>query len=96
MPVRNKQGKIIGATQVLNKRGGAFNKEDETRLEAFVSQISVGIENAKLFDDVKNMQNYTESILASMTNAVITVDNDKIITTCNRSGFIWSALSDQK
>ncbi|HIF14759.1 MAG TPA: GAF domain-containing protein, partial [Bacteroidetes bacterium] len=86
MPVRNKQGKAIGVTQVLNKRGGAFNKEDEARLEAFVSQISVGIENAKLFDDVKNMKNYTESILASMTNAVITVDNDKVITTCNRAG----------
>ncbi len=86
MPVRNKQGKIIGVTQVLNKRGGTFNREDEARLEAFTSQISVGIENATLFDDVQNMKNYTESILASMKNAVITVNEDKIITTCNRAG----------
>ena len=35
MPVRNKTGKIIGVTQVLNKRGGTFNREDEARLEAF-------------------------------------------------------------
>ena len=86
MPVRNKTGKIIGVTQVLNKRGGTFNKEDEARLEAFTSQISVGIENAKLFDDVQNMKNYTESILASMKNSVITVNEDGIITTCNRAG----------
>ena len=86
MPVRNKQGKIIGVTQVLNKRGGTFNKEDEARLEAFTSQISVGIENATLFDDVQNMKKYTDSILASMKNAVITIDEEKTITTCNRSG----------
>ena len=86
MPVRNKTGKIIGVTQVLNKRGGSFNKEDEARLEAFTSQISVGIENATLFDDVQNMKNYTESILASMKNAVITINEDKQITTCNRAG----------
>ena len=86
MPVRNKTGKIIGVTQVLNKRGGTFNKEDEARLEAFTSQISVGIENAKLFDDVQNMKNYTESILASMKNSVITINEDGIITTCNRAG----------
>ena len=86
MPVRNKTGKIIGVTQVLNKRGGTFNREDEARLEAFTSQISVGIENAKLFDDVQNMKNYTESILASMKNAVITVNEDGNITTCNRAG----------
>ena len=46
----------------------------------------MGIENAKLFDDVQNMKNYTESILASMKNSVITINEDGIITTCNRAG----------
>ena len=91
MPVRNKTGKIIGVTQVLNKRGGTFNREDEARLEAFTSQISVGIENAKLFDDVQNMKNYTESILASMKNAVITVNEDGNITTMQSS---WTSFNE--
>ena len=59
MPVLNKEGKTIGVSQVLNKRGGAFNSEDEKRLGAFTSQISMGIENAKLFDDVQNQKNYS-------------------------------------
>ena len=63
MPVFNKEGKTIGVSQVLNKRGGSFNAEDEKRLAAFTSQISMGIENAKLFDDVQNQKNYSESIL---------------------------------
>ena len=54
VPVVNKQGKTIGVTQVLNKRGGPFTDEDEQRLRAFTAQISIALENAKLFDDVQN------------------------------------------
>ena len=31
MPVLNKEGKTIGVSQVLNKRGGSFNQEDERK-----------------------------------------------------------------
>ncbi|MBI4969184.1 MAG: GAF domain-containing protein [Rhodospirillales bacterium] len=86
VPVINKDGKGIGVTQVLNKRGGAFTAEDEARLKAFVSQISIGLENAKLFDDVQNIKNYNESILESMTNGVITLNEDGKIVTCNAAG----------
>ena len=86
MPVFNKEGKTIGVSQVLNKRGGSFNAEDEKRLAAFTSQISMGIENAKLFDDVQNQKNYSESILASMHDAVLTLDENSVIKTCNSAG----------
>ncbi len=97
MPVLNKEGKTIGVSQVLNKRGGSFNQEDEKRLAAFTSQISMGIENAKLFDDVQNQKNYSESILSSMHDAVITIDENKEVKTCNPAGlkiFKISVLSD--
>ncbi len=83
VPVVNKNGKIIGVTQVLNKRGGAFTSDDEARLKAFTSQISIGLENAKLFDDVENIKNYNESILESMSSGVITLNPDGMIVTCN-------------
>ncbi len=86
MPVLNKEGKTIGVSQVLNKRGGSFNAEDEKRLGAFTSQISMGIENAKLFDDVQNQKNYSESILSSMHDAVLTLDEHGVIKTCNSAG----------
>ena len=86
MPVLNKEGKTIGVSQVLNKRGGSFNSEDEKRLAAFTSQISMGIENAKLFDDVQNQKNYSESILSSMHDAVLTIDEHGVIKTCNTAG----------
>lgn len=85
-PVINKAGVVIGATQVLNKKGGSFNHEDEARLKAFTAQVSVALENAKLFDDVQNMKNYAESMLESMSNAVVTLNEDGVIQTCNAAG----------
>ncbi|MBW1781753.1 MAG: GAF domain-containing protein [Deltaproteobacteria bacterium] len=86
VPVINKAGKIIGVTQVLNKRGGPFTQEDESRLKAFTAQVSIALENAKLFDDVQNMKNYSEGMLESMSNGVITLNEDGKIVTCNSAG----------
>lgn len=86
VPLVNKDGKTIGVTQVLNRRGGPFTDEDETRLKAFTGQVSIALENSKLFEDVQNMKNYNESMLQSMTNAVITMDEDGKVVTCNESG----------
>jgi adenylate cyclase len=86
VPIANKHGKVIGVTQVLNKRGGPFTGEDESRLRAFTAQISIALENAKLFADVQNMKNYNEAMLESMSNAVITLDENEKIATCNAAG----------
>ena len=86
VPVISNDGNIIGVTQVLNRRGGPFTAEDEQRLKAFTAQVSIALQNAKLFDDVQNMRNYSEAMLASMSNGVITVDNSGVIATCNDGG----------
>ena len=85
-PVVNKQGRIIGVTQVLNKRGGPFTGEDESRLKAFTAQVSIALENAQLFSDVQNMKNYNESMLQSMSNGVVTLDEEGVAVTCNAAG----------
>jgi len=86
VPIANKHGKTIGVTQVLNKNGGPFTVEDESRLRAFTAQISISLENAKLFADVQNMRNYNEAMLESMSNGVITLDEQDRIVTCNAAG----------
>ena len=95
VPVVNKNGKVIGVTQVLNKRGGAFTNDDEARLKAFTAQISIALENAKLFDDVQNMKNYSESMLESMSNGVITMNEDGKIITCNAAGLSMLQLAPE-
>jgi len=86
VPLINMDGKCIGATQILNKHGGPFTDEDESRLRAFTAQIAIALENAKLFHDVQNMRNYNESILESMSSGVLTIDDNGTIITCNKAG----------
>ena len=86
VPIVNKHGKTIGVTQVLNRRGGPFTSDDESRLRAFTAQISIALENAKLFADVQAMKNYNESMLESMSNGVVTLDENERIVTCNAAG----------
>jgi adenylate cyclase len=86
VPIFNKDGKTIGVTQSLNKRGGPFTPEDESRLRAFTAQIATALENAKLFSDVQAMRNYNAAMLESMSNGVITFDEEGRATTCNGAG----------
>ncbi len=86
VPIFNKEGRPIGVTQALNKRGGPFTAEDESRLRAFTAQIASGLENAKLFADVQAMKNYNQSMLESMSNGVITFDEEGLVQTCNAAG----------
>ena len=85
-PVVNKYGKVIGVTQALNKKGGPFTEEDESRLKAFTAQVAIALENAKLFDDVQKMKNYNESMLLSMSNGVVTLSEKRVVVTCNEAG----------
>ncbi len=74
MPVLNKAGDCIGVTQVLNKHAGPFTPRDEQRLHALTTQAAIGLENARLFEDVLNARNYSENILRSLSTGVITLD----------------------
>ncbi len=96
VPVSNKNGKVIGCTQVLNKKGGKFTEEDESRLKAFTQQVAIALENAKLFDDVSKSRKYNESMLSSMSNGVITIDGDGKIVTCNKSGLKIFKTTEEK
>jgi adenylate cyclase len=86
VPITDKAGKVIGVSQVLNKRGGPFTRSDESRLRAFTAQLAISLQNAKLLDDVRAMKNYNESMLQSMSTGVITLDENGRIVTCNNAG----------
>lgn len=86
VPIRAGNGNVIGVAQLLNKHGGPFNAEDKSRLKAFSSEISIALQNAKLFADVQSMKNYNESMLESMSSGVLTLDETEQIVTCNAAG----------
>jgi adenylate cyclase len=83
-PVFDREGNIIGVTQAINKKDGVFQKEDEELLRALSSQIAVALENAQLYEQTVNMKNYMESIHESITNSILTLDNEYRVVTANR------------
>ena len=47
-------GRVLGALQLLNKKGAAgFNEDDITRLSAFAASATVAIENARMFREAR-------------------------------------------
>lgn len=83
MPIIDKSGACIGVTQVLNKSDGIFLSRDEARLKAFTAQVGVSLANAQLFSDVIKEKNYNEATLNSMSNGVVTFDEDTRVSTMN-------------
>ncbi|MEE9609748.1 MAG: GAF domain-containing protein, partial [Desulfatiglandales bacterium] len=51
-PVKNLQGETIGVIQVINKKGGAFNRDDESLFRAFAYQTAIAVENFSLYKKI--------------------------------------------
>ena len=84
-PVRNREGAIIGVTQVMNKQGGVFDQEDESLLQALTSQIAVALENAQLYARTVEMKNYLENVQESISISLMTLDDAYRVVTANRA-----------
>jgi adenylate cyclase len=85
VPLIDRFGSKLGVVQVLNKRGGPFAAVDIRRLKAFCAQIAVAIHNAQLFSDVLALKNYNESILKSLSNGVVTLDQHLKVAKANEA-----------
>jgi sigma-B regulation protein RsbU (phosphoserine phosphatase) len=48
LPIRNKDGEIVGVLQLLNKRAGPFSRQDEGFLLALSDHVALALENAQL------------------------------------------------
>jgi Nif-specific regulatory protein len=53
VPLRNHEGEILGTFEVLNKKIGSFNKDDEEILKALAAQAAIAIETAQLVEVMK-------------------------------------------
>jgi adenylate cyclase len=83
MPIVARGARVIGVMQILNRKLGAFDAADERRLRAFCAEAAVSILNAQLFEEISAERNYNESILRSMSNAVLTLDADGVLRKVN-------------
>ena len=69
MPMRNKEGKIVGVFQFLNKSEGSFGPEDESFIDALSVHGSIAIENARIAREM--VQNERLSAVGRMASTII-------------------------
>jgi signal transduction histidine kinase/CRP-like cAMP-binding protein len=69
MPMKNRERKIIGVLQLLNKAGGPFNDEDEKFIEAFSVHAAIAVENAQLAQ--KMVQSERMSAVGRMASTIV-------------------------
>ncbi|MEA3506820.1 MAG: GAF domain-containing protein [Elusimicrobiota bacterium] len=53
MPMTDTNGRVIGVFQVLNKKEGTFNRQDEEVLSLLAREAASAIENAMLYKEMK-------------------------------------------
>lgn len=64
VPLRNYEGEIIGAFEVLNKKGRAFTDDDEEILKALAAHAAIAIETAQL---VRELKQHRDNLLEENT-----------------------------
>jgi len=69
MPMKNKDRKIIGVFQLLNKSNGAFDNDDVSFIDALSSHASVAIENAHMAQEM--VANERLSAVGKMASVII-------------------------
>lgn len=84
-PIINRGGEIIGVVQAMNKKGADFDEDDEDLIRALCSHMAVALENARLFEKTVEMKNYLASVQESISNAIVTLDEEFRVVTVNRA-----------
>ncbi|MFA5840218.1 MAG: histidine kinase N-terminal 7TM domain-containing protein [Candidatus Margulisiibacteriota bacterium] len=84
VPIISKK-EIIGIIALGDKLSGdIFSAEDIGLLGTLANQAAVALDNARLYDEVVNMKDYSEEILQSMVSGVLTTDFKGKIVTLNQ------------
>jgi PAS domain S-box-containing protein len=93
VPLKNKNEELTGVIYADNRiRTGIFSEAERDLLTAFANQAAVAIENARLFESVRQtlaevteLKNLMDNVFASIASGVITADIQEKITLCNRA-----------
>jgi PAS domain S-box-containing protein len=77
------EDRVIGILQAINKVGGEFIENDLRLLQAIGGPLAAAIENASLHSEVLAEKRRIETIFASMSEGMLTVNGEGIITHAN-------------
>ena len=72
IPLVNRQKACIGTLQALNKKGGAFTEQDLDVLVSASHYVTIALENAKLYDDLKALDKVKQKVIHHLSHELKT------------------------
>ena len=72
LPLINRKGNAIGTLQVINKTAGLFDTDDEELLLSVSHYITIALENARLYDDLKVLDKAKERVINHLSHELKT------------------------
>lgn len=78
-PVKNLGGQIVGVIQVINKKEGEFDREDEKLFQAFAYQTAIAVENFQLYRKIVASHETMAILLDVATSVSQTLDLNVLI-----------------
>ncbi|MBK7866467.1 MAG: GAF domain-containing protein [Ignavibacteriales bacterium] len=94
-PLKNINGEVIGVIQLLNKKQGTFDGEDESYLGALASAVGIVLENALLREKLKKQLEEIQQAYAELDIAQNTILREtKFATIFELTGIVRKAASE--
>jgi signal transduction histidine kinase len=96
--------RLIGVMEVINRADGQpFNEANEQALALFAGQAAVAIENARLFESIRQEKEKMATILAEMQEGMVLLDAKGILVLSNPAaerllgssaakGIVWKSI----
>lgn len=72
IPLINRSDDCIGALQALNKHSGEFNERDKELLISISHYISIALENARLYEDLKSINAARKKVIDHLAHEMRT------------------------
>mmetsp|Transcript_15789 Transcript_15789/g.28859 ORF Transcript_15789/g.28859 Transcript_15789/m.28859 type:complete len:1653 (-) Transcript_15789:44-5002(-) len=84
MPVKNTDGRVIAALQMINKRNGIFSSEDAELLELFSEQVGSVLQSTSLFNQTLEESCQLYNIINSLGSNILVLDSQGRLILSNK------------
>ena len=72
LPLINRHGECIGTLQIINKISGSFNEDDRELLTSVCHYITIALENARLYEELKVLDKAKERVINHLSHELKT------------------------
>ena len=89
-------GETLGVLDVKSRRTNTFDPDDVVLLETLAAQVSIAIQNARLFKELSDQRERLNAVLNSVNNSVLVVDDDDRLLLVNPTARQLFDLTDDQ